>query len=116
MLQQIFGVSWKIAREWWFCAWSIFATLMIFTHFVLPNLFWVSVIYSVATILWGLFIIPFMKKQIWVANKYLREPPMNLFCDVQSAARYDWIEWPQWQLYFGSVFLMLPRMIGVAFI
>ena len=116
MLQQIFGVPWKIVREWWFCCWCIFATLMIFTHFVVPNVFWVSVIYSVFTVSWGLFIIPFMREQIWVATRYLMEPPMNLFCDVQSAARYDWIEWPHWQLYFGCVFLMLPRMIGIAVI
>jgi len=53
-----------------------------------------------------------MRKQILVANKILREPPMRQFSKVESAARYDWIDWPHTRLYLGAVFLLLPRLIN----
>ena len=65
---------------------------------------------------WAAIIIPFLRKEIWVKHKLLREPPMKDFAKVSSAARYDWIEWPIYKIYFGGIFFLLPRTICFGFI
>ena len=76
----------------------------------IPNWYYITIIYSGFTIVWAAFIIPYLRKQIWVKNKILREPPMKDFSKVESVARYDWIEWPRYKIYFGGIFFFIPRI------
>jgi hypothetical protein len=116
MLDKLIAFAVKIIRGWWFATWTVGCVLLLIKYFIVPNFFWLAIIWTVMTAAWAIIILPAMKNAIWTRNPYVREPPMNIFCDVESAARYDWIEWSHWKLYFGSVFFMLPRILGICFV